>query len=49
MRDGGFFVNGYSNKEVNDALDEEIATDDAGQARRRPSASFRTPRPRTFR
>ena len=29
MRDGGFFVNGYSNKEVNAALDEEIATDDA--------------------
>lgn len=29
MRDGGFFVNGYSNKEVNDLLDEELATDDA--------------------
>jgi peptide/nickel transport system substrate-binding protein len=29
MRDGGFFVNGYSNKDVNDALDAEIATDDA--------------------
>jgi peptide/nickel transport system substrate-binding protein len=28
MRDGGFFVNGYSNKDVNAALDEEIATDD---------------------
>jgi peptide/nickel transport system substrate-binding protein len=28
MRDGGFFVNGYSNKEVNDALDEELASDD---------------------
>jgi peptide/nickel transport system substrate-binding protein len=30
MRDGGFFVNGYSNKEVNDLLDEETGTDDAG-------------------
>jgi peptide/nickel transport system substrate-binding protein len=30
MRDGGFFVNGYSNKEVNDLLDEETVTDDAG-------------------
>ena len=29
MRDGGFFANGYSNKEVNGLLDEEIATDDA--------------------
>ena len=29
MRDGGFFANGYSNKEVNALLDEEIATDDA--------------------
>ena len=29
MRDGGFFVNGYSNKEVNDALDAEIASEDA--------------------
>ncbi len=29
MRDGGFFVNGYSNKEVNDLLDEELATDDS--------------------
>jgi len=29
MRDGGFFANGYSNKEVNDALDAELATDDA--------------------
>src|SRR4051794_28432756 len=28
MRDGGFFVNGYSNKEVNAALDEEVSTDD---------------------
>ena len=31
MRDGGFFVNGYSNKEVNDALDAEIATEDAAK------------------
>jgi peptide/nickel transport system substrate-binding protein len=30
MRDGGFFVNGYSNDEVNSLLDEEIGTDDAG-------------------
>ena len=29
MRDGGFFVNGYSNKDVNAALDEEVGTDDA--------------------
>ena len=29
MRDGGFFSNGYSNKDVNAALDEELATDDA--------------------
>jgi peptide/nickel transport system substrate-binding protein len=28
MRDGGFFQNGYSSKEVNDALDAELATDD---------------------
>ena len=49
MRDGGFFVNGYSNKEVNDALDEEIATDDAAEreeaVRHRPGQ----PRPRTSR
>src|SRR4051812_7480612 len=31
MRDGGFFVNGYSNKEVNKQLDAEIATDDAAK------------------
>ena len=31
MRDGGFFQNGYSNKEVNDALDTEIASDDAAE------------------
>ncbi|RKQ92543.1 peptide/nickel transport system substrate-binding protein [Solirubrobacter pauli] len=31
MRDGGFFQNGYSNKEVNDLLDEELATDDAAK------------------
>ena len=31
MRDGGFFVNGYSNKEVNDALDAEIASEDAAK------------------
>jgi peptide/nickel transport system substrate-binding protein len=31
MRDGGFFVNGYSNKEVNAALDDELATDDAAK------------------
>ncbi|MDA0170668.1 ABC transporter substrate-binding protein [Solirubrobacter taibaiensis] len=29
MRDGGFFANGYENKEVNDLLDEQIATDDS--------------------
>ena len=29
MRDGGFFQNNYSSKEVNDALDKELATDDA--------------------
>ena len=28
MRDGGFLGNGYSNQEVNDALDDELATDD---------------------
>ena len=43
LRDGGFFVNGYSNKEVNDALDEEIATTTRPSARRR-SASCRTRR-----
>jgi peptide/nickel transport system substrate-binding protein len=31
MRDGGFFVNGYSDKDVNMALDDEIATDDAAE------------------
>jgi peptide/nickel transport system substrate-binding protein len=31
MRDGGFFANGYSNKDVNKALDAEIATDDAAK------------------
>ena len=29
MRDGGFYANGYENKEVNDLLDEELATDDS--------------------
>ena len=29
MRDGGFFANGYENKEVNDLLDEELAADDS--------------------
>jgi peptide/nickel transport system substrate-binding protein len=28
LRDGGFFQNGYSNKEVNDLLDSELKTDD---------------------
>src|SRR5262249_43372002 len=28
MRDGGFFQNGYSNKEVNDALDTELKESD---------------------
>jgi peptide/nickel transport system substrate-binding protein len=28
MRDGGFFQNGYSSKEVDDALDSELKTDD---------------------
>src|SRR4051812_12498577 len=28
MRDGGFFQNGYSSKEVDDALDKELASDD---------------------
>jgi peptide/nickel transport system substrate-binding protein len=28
VRDGGFFQNGYSSKEVNDALDTELATGD---------------------
>jgi peptide/nickel transport system substrate-binding protein len=28
MRDGGFFVNGYSNKDVDDALDEELKESD---------------------
>ena len=28
MRDGGFFQNGYSSKEVNDALDTELGSDD---------------------
>ena len=31
MRDGGFFQNGYSNKEVNDLLDEELTTDDSAK------------------
>jgi peptide/nickel transport system substrate-binding protein len=31
MRDGGFFVNGYSDKEVNDALDQEIGSEDAAE------------------
>lgn len=31
MRDGGFFVNGYSNEEVNKALDAEIASQDSGE------------------
>jgi peptide/nickel transport system substrate-binding protein len=31
MRDGGFFVNGYSNKEVNDALDKELASSDESE------------------
>jgi peptide/nickel transport system substrate-binding protein len=31
MRDGGFFANGYSNDDVNKALDAEIATDDAAK------------------
>ncbi len=38
MRDGGFFQNGYTNKAVDDALDEEIAQSD--QAKR--AAAFRT-------
>jgi peptide/nickel transport system substrate-binding protein len=29
MRDGGFYANGYENKEVNDLLDEELAADDS--------------------
>ena len=29
MRDGGFFANGYENKEVNDLLTEEVGTDDS--------------------
>ena len=29
MRDGGFFQNGYSNKEVNGLLDDEVAADEA--------------------
>src|SRR4051812_7733170 len=28
MRDGGFFQNGYSNKEVNSLLDDEVAAED---------------------
>src|SRR3954453_14414945 len=28
MRDGGFFQNGYTNKDVNDALDTELGSDD---------------------
>ena len=31
MRDGGFFQNGYSNKDVNDALDKELASDDEAE------------------
>jgi peptide/nickel transport system substrate-binding protein len=31
LRDGGFFQNGYSSKVVNDALDEELATDDSAK------------------
>jgi peptide/nickel transport system substrate-binding protein len=31
MRDGGFFVNGYSNKEVNEALDTELKSDDEAE------------------
>lgn len=29
LRDGGFFQNNYTSKEVNDALDKELATDEA--------------------
>ena len=32
MRDGGFFVNGYSNKDVNAALDEETGDRRRGRA-----------------
>jgi peptide/nickel transport system substrate-binding protein len=31
MRDGGFFVNGYSNKDVNTALDKELESDDEAE------------------
>lgn len=31
MRDGGFFQNGYSNKDVNAALDTELASDDEAE------------------
>ncbi len=34
MRDGGFFQNGYSNKDVNDALDKELGSQDSADARR---------------
>ena len=37
MRDGGFFQNGYTNKAVDDALDEEIASPTT-----RPSAPRRS-------
>ena len=33
MRDGGFFQNGYSNKEVNGLLDDEVAADESVSAR----------------
>jgi len=31
LRDGGFFQNGYTNKEANDLLDEELTTDDSAK------------------
>ncbi len=31
MRDGGFFVNGYSDEEVNAALDTEVGSEDAAE------------------
>jgi peptide/nickel transport system substrate-binding protein len=31
MRDGGFYANGYENKEVNDLLDQELASEDASE------------------
>ena len=49
LRDGGFFQNGYSNKDVNDALDKELASDDEAERTEAFGVVQDTRRPRTFR